>query len=255
MTDTPEPTPSSTPTPESAHSGLDSVPYAAIEAAGAVACKDFVSQYLLGCLSPSAYLTYATGIESGSDPHAFIVIGDSNSVPSVFMGQFEVCCTGDFGEIAEWFAGSFGYSHPMRQNGLSVMDINLKALSLEINKHNPSLAFVALDSNTGGSAEAWAQRYELLVLALIEDFHVLPVLWTITDMPHLNVEIRALAEKLKIPLVEWAPIGQPYLSEDGVHFTVEGWAFRGSVGLEVLHQLRAQIEIYNEQIFGSTLPQ
>jgi hypothetical protein len=58
------------------------------------------------------------------------------------------------------------------------------------------------------------------------------------------VEIRALAEKHGLPLVEWAAIGQPYLSQDGVHFTVDGWAFRGSVGLEVLQQLRQQIDLY-----------
>lgn len=244
MTNTPEPTPSSTPTPQNGNSEIMPVTLATVEAAAIQVCEDFSPKFLLGCLSPSAYLTYAAGIESGNNPHAFIVLGDSNSVPAVFMGQYEYCCAGEFGKTAEWFAGSFGYAHSLRQNGLSVMDFSLDLLSQEINQHNPSLAFIALDSNTGGSAEKWAQRYEMVVMALIEDFHVLPVIWTITDMPLLSVEIRAIAEKYGLPLVEWASIGQPYLSEDGVHFTVEGWAFRGSVGLEVLSQLLEQIDLY-----------
>lgn len=254
MTDTPETTPSPSTTPTSETVLLDGipVPYETVQAAGAEACKEFVSQYLSSCLTPGAYLTYAAGIESGNNPHAFIVIGDSNSVPAVFMGQYEYCCSGDFGEIAEWFAGSFSYSSSLRINGLSVMDISLDELAQEIRKHNPSLAFIALDSNTGGSAEAWAQRYELVVLALMEDFRVLPVLWTITDMPRLNVMIRSLAEKHGLPLVEWAPIGLPYLSDDGVHFTVEGWTVRSRVGLQVLHQLRGQIMIYDELVLWST---
>lgn len=211
-------------------------------------CENFSPKYLTTCLFAVAYQIYALGLGSGNDPQAFIIIGDSNSVPAVFMGHYEKCCYGEYGDTAGWYAGSFAYSHALRQNGLSVKDVTSELLAAEIRKHNPAIAFVALGSNWGGGVDDWAERYERIVHALLEDHLVLPVLWTVTDTPHLNPTIRALAEKYNLPLVEWAAIGQPYLAADGVHFTVPGWSVRSRVGLEVLDQLRGQIEIYDETI-------
>ncbi|MEK6255904.1 MAG: SGNH/GDSL hydrolase family protein, partial [Chloroflexota bacterium] len=103
----------------------------------------------------------------------------------------------------------------------------------------------ALGSNWGGSAEEWANQYDQIILTLMNEYQILPVLWTVSDTPHLNIEIRTLAAKYQLPLVEWASIGIPYLSADGVHFTVEGWTVRSRVGLEVLSQLRNMIESYD----------
>ena len=165
------------------------------------------------------------------------------------MGHYEKCCYGEYGETADWYAGSFAYAHSLRQNGLSVIDVTDELLAAEIRTQNPAIAFVALGSNWGGRVEDWAERYEHIIVALLEDHLVLPVLWTVSDTPHLNPTIRALAEKYGLPLVEWAAIGKPYLAADGVHFTVEGWTVRSRVGIEVLDQLRVQISLYDEILF------
>jgi len=248
---TPEPTATPTPVPSPTAGNSDPFPspLATIEAARTTVCEIFEPKYLIACLSPVAYQTYTLGLGSGNDPQAFIVIGDSNSVPAVFMGHYEKCCYGEYGETADWFAGSFAYAHSLRQNGLSVIDVTDELLAAEIRKHNPAIAFVALGSNWGGGVEDWAERYERILVALLEDHLVLPVLWTVSDTPHLNPTIRALADNYGLPLVEWAAIGQPYLAADGVHFTVEGWSVRSRVGIEVLDQLRMQIASYDLILF------
>jgi len=244
------PTATGTPSPTAGNSDLFPLPLETIEAARTTVCQNFAPKYLISCLTPSAYKIYTLGLQSGNDPQAFIVIGDSNSVPAVFMGHYEKCCYGEYGETADWYAGSFGHAHALRQNGLSVIDVTGELLAAEIRTHNPAIAFVALGSNWGGGVEEWTERYERILVALLEDHLVLPVLWTVSDTPHLNPTIRALAEKYGLPLVEWAAIGQPFLAADGVHFTVEGWSVRSRVGLEVLDQLRVQIEGYDEIVFS-----
>ena len=255
-TSTPEPTFTLTPTPSPTVGNSDQlpIPLATIEFAQITVCQNFAPKYLVTCLSPAAYQTFVLGVQSGNNPQVFIVIGDSNSVPAVFMGHYEKCCFGEFSETADWYSGSFAYAHPLRQNGLSIKDVIDELLTAEIRNFNPAIAFVALGSNWGGGVDDWAERYEYIVQALLEDHLVLPVLWTVTDTPHLNPTIRSLAEKYSLPLVEWAAIGKPYLSTDGVHFIVPGWTFRSRVGLEVLDQLRTQIELYDEIIVNlSTL--
>lgn len=219
-----------------------------LESAQIHVCEEFVSAYLTSCLGLSAYQLYYQGVQSGNDAHRFLVIGDSNSVPAVFMGQYERCCADDFQVVADWYAGSFAYSHALRQNGLSVMDFTPQLLNTEITIHNPSIAFIALGSNWGGGAADWKIRYERIITSLINDHQVLPVLWTVSDTPHLNIEIRSLAEKYQIPLVEWASVGRPYLSPDGVHFTVEGWTVRSRVGLVALSQLQTLINSYESAL-------
>lgn len=238
------PSPSATPSPKPSATPRISVEQ--LQNAARQVCAQFSSSYLTDCLQPEAYHIYLQGIQAGNDAHTFIVIGDSNSVPAVFMGQYERCCASDLQAIADWFAGSFALSHAIRQNGLTVKDVSRELLAQVVAQNNPSIALLALGSNWAGELDEWVSRYEQIILILINEYKILPVLWTVTDTPHLNVEIRALATQYKLPLVEWAEIGQPYLSPDGVHFTVEGWSVRSRVGLEVLSQLRSMFTDYEK---------
>ncbi|MHC1781346.1 MAG: GDSL-type esterase/lipase family protein [Anaerolineaceae bacterium] len=200
----------------------------------------------------TAGVIYRKGISDGRDPRAFSKIGDCESTPTWFLGDFDLGPKHyDLGpypelqEVIDSFPGSFGRVSVAARPGFKtssalsplwadrkVCEAAETPLDCEYRLQNPAFAFIMLGTND----VAFIDTYEANLRQVIEKTMaagIVPILATKADNLEGNHAINAITARLAVEydLPMWnfwkAVQGLPNngLQEDKVHLTVAGSRF------------------------------
>lgn len=200
-------------------------------------------------VSPRAIEIYESGLSLGNNPRAFSKIGDCESTPAWFLGDFDrgpaYYRLGEYSslqEVIEQFSGSFLRESLAAGRGFSASSVlttlwanpaqcepGESPLACEVRVHRPSIAFVMLGTNDrwqGGMFEGQMRE----ILDFLIEAGVVPILATKADNLEgdgsINATIARLAYEYDLPLWNYWLAAQPLpnhgLQEDGAHIT---WAY------------------------------
>ncbi len=203
-----------------------------------------------GYVSEQAKEVYRRGLTKGNNPSAFSVVGDRQSHPQLFLGQYD---TGQYtlpaevyqlGETITNFSGSFSRLGPAVIDGATPATMLARSwaaqgsctsgempLECELRLHRPVIVFLNLGTHwTGRNPEHLRQ-----IVDIILEFGAVPILATKADNLEgnfaNNLEMARIAAEFDLPLWNlWAlvqnlpnngldPIqhgGYMYLSEEGL---------------------------------------
>jgi len=219
-------------------------------------------------VSDRAKAIYWNGVANGTDPNAFSVLGDCQSLPDAFLGRFDKdpetaeVLDDDLQLIVSHFSGSFGRSSPTVKNGSSaggmlwaawndnpekLCEVGETPIDCELRTHNPSIVFI----NLGTHWEARNSRYVSLLIEKIIAHGALPVLATKADNLELdervNREMAELALQYDIPLwnfwtvVKDLPDHALTESSDYMLLNEEGLELRRISALKALNSVWEQV--------------
>jgi hypothetical protein len=221
---------------------------------------------IIPTVSRSVFRIYQHGLELGVDRHAFSIIGDCQSMPSIMGGRYDHPETfyipEDYEHLLETidrFSGSFDRSSVTVQNGFSassalspiwadptVCHPGETPLDCELRTHKPAFVFIALGTNWNGDAAGHNEFLEQIVDQVIEAGAV-PILITKGDNQEgdgsINLAIAELAARRDLPLwnfwraIQELPNHGLELSRDGNYLSVAAWDVRSFGTLEVLDAL------------------
>jgi hypothetical protein len=219
---------------------------------------------------------YQRGLDLGNNPGAFSKIGDCESTPAWFLGDFDRGpgyyrlgeYTGLEAVIAQ-FSGSFLRESLAAGRGFSASSVlttlwatpgvcepGETPLACEVRVHRPSLAFVMLGTNDRWHQSLFPDQMREILDYLIEA-GVVPILATKADDLEgdgsINATIAQLAYEYDLPLWNFWLAVQPLpangLQEDGAHITWaynhfddpaamrNGWPVRNLTALQVLNAM------------------
>ena len=224
-------------------------------------------------ISARAIEIYKQGLAMGTDPHAFSVVGDCQSIPGVFLGMYD----NPYGykldpaysylkDTVAYFKGSFGRDGVASRGGFTAATIlsPLQAdpevckpgetpLTCEFRIHNPSILIISLEVGN----PSIVQHYEMYLRQIIDksiERGVLPVLATKADVAELgngvhviNPIIAKLAYEYDLPLWNFWRSAQPLFNHgidptrDGFHLTQDGWNLKSFVALQTLDAIRRAV--------------
>jgi hypothetical protein len=173
---------------------------------------------------------YQAGLRKGTNPRAFSVIGDCQSLPEVFLGVFDTnlrvlsLLPGPLRETTRNFSGSFARPSPTVRDGLTagavlwnewaksyqrgqVCQPNETPLSCELRINNPSIVFIHI----GTHWEARNVRYLTLMIEQIKEHGAVPVMVTKADNrekdERINLQSVQVAHEQGIPVWNfWAAV-------------------------------------------------
>lgn len=224
-------------------------------------------------VSDTARAIYQRGLEMGNNPHAFSKIGDCESTPTWFLGDFDRhpprYRLGEYANLQEaidYFAGSFIRTSAAAGRGWNAASVltplwadpaqchpGETPLDCELRLHRPSLAFVMLGTNDHWHRDAFEDSLRRILERLIEQ-GVVPILATkasnLEGDGSLNATIARLALDYDLPLWNFWLAVQDLpahgLLEDGAHITWNynhfddpralraGWPVRNLTALQAL---------------------
>ena len=177
-------------------------------------------------VSKHARKIYRKGIANGTNPNAFSIVGDCQSIPWRFLGVFD---NGNYTlsedqqslqETIDNFSGSFSrYGMTIIDGGnaavelspywanLSYCDRGETPLSCELRLHNPSIVFFMLGTHRTGRNDQYVRQ----ILETIIESGALPILATKADNlegdESINLDITQAASNYDIPLWNfWAAV-------------------------------------------------
>jgi len=216
---------------------------------------------------------YERGLALGNNPRSFSKIGDCESTPAWFLGDFDRGAgyyrLGEHTEleaVIAQFSGSFLRESLAAGRGFSASSVltalwanpgqceaGESPLACEMRVHRPSLAFVMLGTNDRWHQDLFAGQMREILEFLIEA-GVVPILATKADNLEgdgsLNATIAQLAYEYDLPLWNYWLAVQPLpgngLQEDGAHITWghntfddpaamrNGWPIRNLTALQAL---------------------
>lgn len=170
-------------------------------------------------LSKNAIQIYKNGIKKGTNPRALSLVGDSMSLPDIYLGVYTV--TGyklssaekTYQKTITYFSSSFGRKSIAVNSGVSAQSVlttawsdealclpNESALSCELRLNNPSIVLIEL----GTSYNVDNLIYLRSVVETVLQYGALPILATKADNHegdyHINLEIATVAYEKNIPL-------------------------------------------------------
>jgi len=206
---------------------------------------------------------FERGQKSGNNPHAFSIIGDCQSEPSVMMGIYD---TSDYvlqdeyaylKDTIHWFQGSFDRDNITVKDGMSVASVlnplwadptqcqtRESPLECELRIHQPVIMFVNLGTNWKGGNEVTHEKYMRQIIDILLEHGVVPILSTKGDNQEgdhrINLSIARIAYDYDIPMWNfWLSIrdlpGKGIDgSREGGYLTTEAWGPRSFYGLLVL---------------------
>ena len=202
----------------------------------------------------NARTIYQKGLALGSDPHAFSILGDCQSLAETFMGRYDsnpAVANGlplELQAAVANFAGSFERLSPTIKGGTTAgavlwsqwhenqytCQVNETPLDCELRLHKPSIVII----NLGTHYETRNITYLRKILDRLVAQGIVPILATKADNreldERLNLEMAELAVEYQIPLWNfWAAVsdlpnngvgikkgeehlGEIYLNEDGL---------------------------------------
>jgi hypothetical protein len=224
-------------------------------------------------VSESAGQIYQRGLALGNDPRAFSKIGDCESTPAWFLGDFDrggnFYRLGEHEELEEaiaQFSGSFLRESLATGRGFSASSVlaplwadpqqcqpGETPLDCELRAHHPSIAFVMLGTNDRWHQDLFEGQMREILDVLLES-GVVPILSTKADNLEgdggLNAAIVRLAYEYDVPVWNYWLAVQPLpghgLQEDGAHITWgynhfddplamrRGWPVRNLTALQAL---------------------
>lgn len=171
-------------------------------------------------VSSKAIEIYRRGLEQGTDPHVFSVLGDCQSLPETFMGTYDTqpavvaALSPELKETILNFSGSFSRPEPTTKSGSTAAAMlwfawhenkygcqqNETPLDCELRLANPSIAFI----NLGTHYETRNIDYLRKVIEKLIAHGTLPILATKADNreldDRLNLEMAQLALEYDLPL-------------------------------------------------------
>ncbi len=234
--------------------------------------KDWQKWPVVPQVSEKMLAVYAQGIKMGNNPAAFIKIGDCESTPTWFLGDFD---EPDYRIAAEYdglqplldqFQGSFGRTSVAAKSSFSAASVlspfwadpqqcqkGETSLDCELRNMNPSIGLVTLGTN-----DVWDEvKFEKNLRQIIEQLlaaGVVPVLATKADNLEgdhaINAVIAKLAYDYDLPLWNFwlalQDLPDKGLQEDKAHLTwgpnrfddpkvmKRAWPIRNLTALQVL---------------------
>ena len=235
--------------------------------------NDWQSLPVIPAVSRTARQIYERGLALGNNPNAFSKIGDCESTPTWFLGDFDRNPSPyrlgeytDLGTVILQFAGSFGRTSLAAGRGFNASSVltalwadpaqcqpGESPLACEIRVHRPSIAFVMLGTNDRWHQDRFEGQMRLILNTLIEQ-GVVPILATKADNLEgdgsLNLTIARLALEYDLPLWNFwlalQPLPDHGLQPDGAHITwghnlfddplemERGWPIRNLTALQSL---------------------
>jgi hypothetical protein len=210
---------------------LISKPVSVTRAVGGLAAEDWKEWPVLpASISNEMRRLYHEGLRKGTDPTAFSIIGDCQSVPEEFLGIFDTDprslsnLPAPLQETARQFAGNFGRPSPTIRDGITagavlwdewarnyqrgqVCKPNENPLECELRINNPSIVFIHI----GTHWEARNHRYLTLIVEMIKEHGAVPVIVTKADNregdERINYQTVQVAEAFGVPVWNfWASV-------------------------------------------------
>ena len=235
--------------------------------------QDWQSVPVVPQLSPRLVEIYQQGQLLGLNPRAFSKIGDCESTPTWFLGDFDLSSqVYNLGEyqslqpVIDYFQGSFGRTSLAARRGYTatsaltplwadrkLCEKNETPLACEYRLHRPMLAFIMLGTNDVFHQDTFDTQMRQIIEYTINQ-GIIPVLATKADNLEgdgsINATIARLAWEYDIPLWNFWLAVQPLpnhgLQEDGSHLTwaqnlfdvpsalKQAWPVRNLTALQVL---------------------
>lgn len=223
---------------------------------------------------------YRRGLAAGNNPQAFSKVGDCESTPGWFLGDFEkdsksydLGMYANLSEVIAYFKGSFARESIAVRRGANASSIltplwadpkacqkNESPLACEYRINRPAIALINLGTN-----DVWqAEKFESQLRQIIEQsiaLGVVPVLSTKADNlegdHRINQLIARLAYEYDIPLWNfWLAVqGLPGkgLQDDGAHLTwapnffdaanlTRAWPVRNLTALQTLDKFMRSVK-------------
>ena len=243
-----------------------SVPSAPANPGETLPPEDWKNWPVVPQVSDRAREIYQQGLQRGTNPQAFSVVGDCQSIPGVFMGVFGNSLGYSLKpdeqylqETIDHFSGSFDRDGIAVRGGftaaslLSPLQADPSAckpgespLSCEFRVHNPSIVIISLET---WRTPATIDRYEVYLRQIIEasiQQGVLPILATKADMAEtgkehvINPAVARLASEYQLPMMNfWRAVqGIEHKgidpARDTFHLTREAWLVKSFTGLRAL---------------------
>lgn len=209
---------------------------------------DWQSLPVIPQISQRVIEIYEQGLALGNNPNAFSKIGDCESTPTWFLGDFDLdpkyYNLGEYQDlmnVIEHYQGSFSRTSLAAKSGYTASSAltplwadrtqcekNETPLACEYRLHRPSIAFIMLGTNDVFHPDTFEEQMRKIIEYTI-DQGVVPVLATKADNLEgdgsINDIIARLAWEYDIPLWNFWLAVQPLpdhgLQEDGSHLT---WA-------------------------------
>ena len=224
-------------------------------------------------LSARAIEIYKQGLAMGNDPHSFSIAGDCQSIPGVFLSDYDNPygykldpAFGYLKDTINYFKGSFGRDDVTRRGGFTAATIlsplladqkvckpGETPLTCEFRLHNPSILLITLEVGN----PAIAAHYEMYLRQILDQtikHGVLPVLATKADVAELgtgvhvmNPIIAKLAYEYDLPLWNFWRSAQPLPNHgidptrDGFHLSQDGYHLKSFVALQTLDAIRKAV--------------
>ena len=231
-------------------------------------------------VSDNAIAIYQRGLELGNDPRRFSKVGDCESTPTWFLGDFDatpkVYSLGEHENlqtVIDYYAGSYGRESLAVKRGANTASLLTTVwadrnfcekgetmLACEYRLNKPSVALIMLGSNDVWKPEIFEGQMRQIIEYTIS-LGILPVLSTKADNIEgdhfLNATVTRLAYEYDIPLwnfwlaVKNLPDGG--LQEDKAHLTwaanrfddpfalERAWPWRNLTALQVLDEVRRAV--------------
>ncbi len=234
----------------------------------------------------TAGVIYRKGLSIGRNPAAFSKIGDCESTPTWFLGDFDLGPKHydlgpyeDLQEVIDAFPGSFGRISVAARPGfktssaLSPLWADRKfcaadetPLDCEYRLQNPSFAFIMLGTNDVAFVDTYEDNLRRVIESTMAD-GIVPILATKADNLEGNHAINEITARLAVeydlPLWNfWAAVqGLPNngLQEDKVHLTVagsrfgdrramlSGWPVRNLTALQTLQAMLEGVQVMRKE--------
>lgn len=215
-------------------------------------------------MSPRTREIYEQGVEQGTDPRIFSIIGDCQSQPEVFLGIYATdryYLGNDYQylqDTIDYFAGNFSRDHITVKGGLSVVSVfsplwadpdrcntNESPLECEFRLNRPSIVFINLGTNWKNSSSSAHERLMREMVDFVIAQGAVPILSTKADNQEgdhtINRSIARIAFDYDIPLWNlWAAVqdlphhGLDETSPGGIYLSVDSWNRRNFTGLRAL---------------------
>ena len=234
--------------------------------------KDWEHWSVLPIVPEHARQIYLLGQSLGTDPHAFSVFADCNSLPEDYLGIYETdpqavtSLPPNLQETVTWFKGSFNRASPTVRAGTTTGALlwtlwhqnmytctaNETPLQCELRIHRPAFVIIQV----GSHYEARNKYYMQLILDQLLAAGVVPILATKADdievNGQLNGEYAELAIRYTIPFWNfWAAVdGLPNRGlysrpedtyQGGLYLTDEAIAIHRLTALQSLDVVRRAV--------------
>jgi endonuclease YncB( thermonuclease family) len=218
-------------------------------------------------ISDFSKLVYTTGLAVGTDPHAFSVIGDCQSLPNRFLARVDwdsfTLPTGYeyLQSTVDWFAGEYSRDFVTVRDSATVATMfsplwadsnrcrpNETPLECEFRLNNPSVVLISLGTNWQTRSVEEFERYLRDIVEFSINHNVLPIIATkadatASDYP-LNHAMARVAYDFDIPLWNfWSAVQfMPYQGMDpedvrGIHILSSAYPVKRITALQVLHEV------------------